>query len=84
MKKVKLFKFEVSNWSSRPIGKDSVTIAYEQSQAELVSEEDIEFVINAFISDKKVAAIDVRTIEINKHNNGRGNTVHLLYTILYS
>lgn len=84
MKKVKLFRFEVSNWSSRPIGKDSVTISYKQSQAELVSEEDIELIINEFIFDKNVLSIDVNTIDVSKHNNGRGNTVHLIYTILYS
>lgn len=81
--KIKVFKFEVSNASSNVVGKDKEESWYYEKQRRLHGEHDIEVVINDFINNKNVVKISINTIETHYHNNGRGNTIHLIYTILY-
>ena len=84
MKKIKIFRFEVSNWSSEAFEDDLRKPAYLNSQKTIVTEEQMEAIINDFIKDKVVVSISTDTIRVQNHNNGRGNTVHLVYSILYS
>lgn len=81
--KIKVFRFEVSNWTSSPMSRDVGSERFKTSQDELISEEVIENTINKFINGKLVESISVNTIDIEYHNNGRGNTIHLIYTISY-
>ena len=83
MTKVKIFRFEVSNGSSNPLKDDESSSWYINGQAKLVSEQEIEETINNFIYDIEVIDIKVNNIDINYHNNARGNTIHLIYTIIY-
>ena len=84
MSKVKVFRFEVSNSTSAALSDDLNSACYKNNQKKLVSEEMIESIINEFIKDKNIESINTNNIDINYHNNGRGNTIHLIYTILYS
>lgn len=83
MHKVKVFKFEVSNWAAEPFAKDvgekSYRTAYDRIDTPLV----IENTINSFLEDKFLLSITVNKVETHYHNNGRGNLIHLFYTILY-
>lgn len=58
---------------------------FKERLAELKSEKDIERIINEFLykEAKKVLEIKVNTVDVEYHNNARGNTVDLVYTILY-
>lgn len=77
--KIKLFRFEVSNASSLALESDW----YKNDKEKIVSEGMIENIVNDFIYDKNVIDIKVNNADVNYHNNARGNTIHLLYTIMY-
>lgn len=81
--KVKVMRFRVSNAASAPSCNDYKEQWYRDRKAELVSEAEIEAKVNAFISNVKVVDIKVSTVEVHYHNNARGNTVDLVYTIMY-
>lgn len=82
--RVKVFRFRVSNAASRPCTGDIGEKWFDKSKAELKSNEYIEDTINSFL-DKVNRAIDIKvnTVDVGFHNNGRGNTVDLVYTVLY-
>lgn len=84
MAKVKIFKFRVSNASSSVSEEDVNSAWYKKTKSLLQTEEEIESTINDFIKDKTLIDIKINTIEVNWHNNGRGNTVDLVYTIIFS
>lgn len=83
--KVKVFRFRVSNAASSPCSEDYKKDWFKERLAELKSEKDIERIINEFLykEAKKVLEIKVNTVDVEYHNNARGNTVDLVYTILY-
>lgn len=81
---VKIFKFEVSNASSSPLSDDERKDWFKKAQKKLVTAEYIEETINSFIKDKSVQDIKVNNVDEKYHNNGRGNTVFLVYTIIYN
>lgn len=83
MKKIKIFGFEVSNSASHPLSKDENESWFAPQQKKLCKENDMERIINAFSEDKNVIDISVNTVDVNYHNNGRGNTIRLVYTIVY-
>lgn len=83
MDKVKVFRFRVSNWTTLSFDKDKKMLAHTEAQKELVSEEQIEEIINNFIVDKQVKDIIVNTVDVHFHNNGRSNSIDLVYTVLY-
>lgn len=83
MIKIKVFRFEVSNASSSCFEDDKYQRWYKQDQIKLASREYIENCINEFLKDKEFIDLKVSTIDVEYHNNGRGNTIHLLYTLLY-
>jgi len=83
--KVKVFRFRVSNAASSPCPDDYRENWFKERLAELKSEKDIECIINKFLykKGKKVLDIKVNMIDVEYHNNARGNTIDLVYTILY-
>lgn len=83
--KVKIFRFRVSNAASSPRPDDYRESWFKKRLAELESEKDIECIINEFLYKevKKVLDIKVNTVDVGYHNNARGNTIDLVYTILY-
>ena len=83
MTKVAIFRFKVSNWTSSAMEKDMSTLAFKNAQRKLVSEEKIENTLNYFMEDKEIISVDVKTIDVHYHNNGRANEIDLIYTILY-
>lgn len=83
MIKVKIFRFRVSNASSHAFSEDVDKRWYKEKLEELDSTEWIEQVINEFCEEHNVVNIIANTIEVNKHNNARGNTVDMIYTISY-
>ena len=83
MLKVKVFRFRVSNAASGPLKGDEHEEWFIQDKKELVSEKSIEETINKFIEDKDVVDIKINNIDVRYHNNARGNTIDLVYTIMY-
>ena len=83
MLKVKVFKFRVSNAASAPCKGDRFDDWFLEKQGELVSEKDIEETVNNFIACKDIVDIKINSIDVQYNNNDRGNTVDIMYTIMY-
>ena len=81
--KIKVFKFTVSNAASSPSENDMKERWYDKRKSELVDEEEIEDTINDFIRHKNVISMYVNNVDVKYNNNGRGNSIQLVYTILY-
>lgn len=81
--KVKVFRFTVSNAASAPMTGDETKDWYQKRKKELVTEKSIEKALNKFMETVKVVEVKVNTVDVDYHNNGRGNTVDMVYTILY-
>lgn len=85
MVQIKVFEFEISNASSAPTRDDLSMSWYREAQKKIVSPEQIEEEINNFIEMCTQEVIDIKTnvYEVHYHNNGRGNTNKIIYTIIY-
>ncbi len=83
MLKIKVFKFRVSNAASAPCKGDRFDDWFLEKQCEIVSEKDIEETVNNFIASKDIVDIKINSIDVQYNNNARGNTVDLMYTIMY-
>ena len=81
--KIKVFRFRVNNASSNPCSDDLQKEWYQKGIKEIASEEMIEKTVNDFIEDKNVISITVTSVDAHYHNNARGNTIDLIYTIMY-
>ena len=81
--KVKVFKFRVSNAASAPFKDDKGKEWYKKCIDALKSPEDIEKELSEFMKGKEIISVLTNTIDVEYHNNGRGNTVDLIYTIMY-
>lgn len=83
--RVKVFRFRVSNAASSPCGSsDKKELWFRERMSELISPEQIEDTVNSFLDAvNRVVGIEVNTVDVNYHNNARGNTVDLIYTIMY-
>ena len=81
--KIKVFKFEVANTSSSPCSDDCKHQWFKEQQNALFAPEEVEDVINDFCYDKEVIDIKINNVDIHYHNNARGNTIELWYTIMY-
>lgn len=81
--KIAVFKFEVSNHSSHPCDGDEKCSWYHAGLRRLVDPDDIEIEINRFCEDKEVVDIKINTVDTKYHNNARGNTIELWYTVIY-
>lgn len=80
--KVKVFKFLVSNWTS--IVRADMDRNFDRGRAELATPEEIERTVNDFLSDREIISVTVNSVDVNYHNNGRGNKIELWYNIVYS
>ena len=87
MTQIKTFRFRVSNASSMAFSDDEQKPWYREAQAELVTERDIDNKVNKYIhqylDDKEIVNIIVTPVVVHRHNNGRSDTVDLIYTIVY-
>ena len=81
--KIKVFRFRVNNASSNSYPDDLQKEWYQKGIKEIASEEMIEKTVNNFIEDKNVVSITVTSVDAHYHNNARGNTIDLIYTIMY-
>lgn len=81
--KIAVFKFEVSNPARCPLKGDETYSWYTASLDRLADADEIEYEINRFCEDKDVVDIKVNTVDAQYHNNARGNTIELWYTIMY-
>lgn len=81
--KVKAFSFRLSNPASSAFGDDVQSTWYKKNISLIQTTEDIENTINEFIEDKTVVQMIVTHVDVNYHNNARGNTIDLIYTIMY-
>lgn len=82
--KIKVFKFEVSNGSCAEFEGDSRERWFQIAKSKLVSPETIERTINNFCCDKNIINISINNVDVKYHNNARGNTIELWYTIMYN
>ena len=82
--KVKVFRFRVSNGAFLAFDEDKDKDWYKKELEELDSIEWAEKVINEFCEEHNVVNIITNVIEVSKHNNSRGNTVDLIYTVMYN
>jgi len=82
--KVKVFRFRVSNASSHAFNDDKGAKWYNEALEELDNTEWIEQVINEFCEEHNVVNIVTNAIEVHRHNNARGNTIDLIYTVMYN
>ncbi len=82
--KIKTFKFTIANAASHPFEADKKLCCYKEKLTEIDSPTCIDAIINDFIKDKKIISISINTEIEHHHNNGRGNTVVALYTIVYN
>lgn len=87
-RKIKVFKFRISNAASFPLNDDERTSWFRKVAAELKSPEDIEKTIDNWVSanDELISwkIIDITPVTVQRHNNARGDTVDLYYTIEYT
>ncbi len=86
MRKVKIFKATVSNWTTAGGSLTGNRSKYFQEAAkQVLTPQQIEEAINhwADCGGYEIVDIKVMTVEIQHHNNGATNTVELWYTILY-
>ena len=81
--KVKAFSFRLSNPASHAFDDDFKSAWYKNQISLVQTTEDIENTINEFIEDKTVVQMIVTHVDVNYHNNARGNTIDLIYTIMY-
>ena len=84
---IKTFRFRVSNATSSAFESDKEDAWYKERSKELTSEDEITQRINKYINttipDRRVIDIKITPVNVNYHNNGRGNTIDLIYTIMY-
>lgn len=86
MRKVKVFRFTVTNWTTAGGTIDEIRSQYFQKAASQVwSPKKVEEAINdwADCNEYQILDIKVTAVEEQHHNNGGTNTVELWYTILY-
>ena len=82
--KVKVFKFEVSNACRCEYEGDSRERWFQISKNQLITPEKIERTINDFCCGKNIVNISINNVDVKYHNNARGNTIELWYTIMYN
>lgn len=86
MKQVHVLKFTVSNAASNVFSEDFNTAWYQKCIRDLKSPEDIEHELNSFLQNipsDKIYSITPAVVTEHRHNNGRGDTNVLYYTIVY-
>ena len=84
---IKTFRFTISNAASVAFSEDKEKDWYAKRVAELVTPEKIDKEINKFLNksipDREVVDVKITSVDVHYHNNGRSNTIDLIYTIMY-
>jgi len=82
---IKTFEFEVSNAARYYLNGDTSTAWFKTDLSRLTNTEGIDEIINTWIEENHPVIEDIKIVpvDVNFHNNGRGNTIHLFYTIIY-
>ena len=86
MRKVKVFKFTVTNWTTAGGTIDEIRSQYFQEAAsEVFSAKEVEKAINDWADSNEYQILDIKVTAIDvRYRTGSGtNTVVLWYTILY-
>lgn len=85
MNKIKVFEFEVSNAAASPCSGDYKENWFNKEIDKLSSPYEIEHTINDFLETNNYTLVDlkVNNVDVHYHNNARGNTINLVYTIIY-
>ena len=85
MNKIKIYEFEVSNATMCPCSEDYNKTWFNRELDKLSSTYDIEHTINDFLETNNYILVDlkVNNVDVLYHNNARGNTIKLVYTIIY-
>lgn len=87
MIKTKTFQFLVSHAGGNNLHRDSAIEfwASQNAKYKIDDERSIDKKINGWIEKEQADVIDLKTANytIDRHNNGRHDTVVLVYTILY-
>ena len=81
--KVKVLKFQVSNATSSLCKGDEKERWAHDMASMLDTPSKVEGALNDFCNGKNIIDIKVNTVDVNYHNNARGNKIELWYTILY-
>ena len=82
--KIKVYKFEVSNGSRCELEGDSKESWFRIARSKLINPDQIEKIINDFCHGKDIINININNVDVKYHNNARGNTIELWYTIIYN
>ena len=84
---IKTFRFTVSNAATYADSRDKDSRWYQERLDELATPEQIDKKINKFLNvsipDHEVVDIKITSVDAHYHNNGRSNTIDLIYTIMY-
>lgn len=85
MKRIAVFKYAVSNWAKGAKDNDRGTRSYDRAIAQLCTPDEIEASINTWaeVNGYDICEVKVTPVDVEYHNNGRGNTVELWYTVVY-
>ena len=80
---IKTFQFPVSNWTGNRCYHCSDTNAMDKYP--YYSEEEIDHCINSWIDSEHITVKTISAVPytIDRHNNGRADTIVLVYTITY-
>lgn len=81
--KIKTFRFTVSNAASMNLKQDQNDSNFQKLAKEITSQETIDNTINDFLADKLLVDVKINTIDVNYHNNARGNKIDVIYTVIY-
>ena len=88
MTRVEILKFKVSNWASHAFTSDERGSSYRQALADMVTPNEMKRKVNEALEDIEweggvIKDIHVNELMIHQHNNGRGNMIDMVYTIVY-
>lgn len=86
MRKVKVFKFAVTNWTTASGTLDEIRSQYFQEAAsEVWSPKEVEKAINDWADSNEYQILDIKvtTVDVRYRTGSGTNTVVLWYTILY-
>lgn len=81
--RIKVFRFRLSNWTSSPLKDDRLNPRFKEQSLLVDTPERIESIVNGFCSEHDVVDIKTTHIDVEYHNNARGNTIDVLYSIVY-
>lgn len=81
--KIKTFRFTVSNAASTNLPDDQNNKHFRELATKIATPEIIDKTINDFLAGRILVDIKSTTVDIHYHNNARGNTIDMIYTVIY-